>query len=119
MELPGPMYRRAILGGLLAGQRLAAMHGRRQNVGRAVGKPEAGTREGHLHHGSREIAGRVQHVLIRRGDPQAGGVIISSEVRGHEAPAGCGDQLRQHQDRLRGLHHYLHANFAEALQLIR
>ena len=53
----------------------------------AVGEPEAGAGVGDLHHVPGEVAGRMVHALVRRGDVAAGGVVVGAEVRGHAAAA--------------------------------
>ena len=67
----------------------------RHDVGGAVGEPDAGAGVGDLHHVLREIARRVVHVLVRRGDVAARGVVVRPEVRGDDAAARRGEQARQ------------------------
>jgi hypothetical protein len=54
-------------------------------------------------------------MLMRRGDSEARGVIVGSEVRS-DASSPCRlHQRRQHEDRLRRLDHHLHLYAASKL----
>ena len=61
----------------------------------------------------REIADRVEHVLVRGRDAAGGGVVVGAEMRGDDAAAAFGDQARQRdaavggEHRLRRLDHQL------------
>ena len=117
MNLPGVVNGHAILRDLLAGKQRAAMRRDRQDVGGAVGDTDARSGEMKLHHGAREIARRVEHVLVGRGDAEARGVIVSAEMSGGDAAARGFHQLRQNEKRLRSFDHQLHADGGEAVEL--
>ena len=68
-EPPCGVHRFAIFRALLRRERLAfarAMRTDRQNIGRAIGKMDAGAGERDQHHLPREIAGRMSHRLVAR-----------------------------------------------------
>src|SRR4029079_16003454 len=50
------------------------------HVSRVVGKPDAGAGKRNLHHVLCKVAGRMQHVLVRRSDVAACGVVVRAEV---------------------------------------
>ena len=91
------------------------MDGYGHDVGRAVGKPNAGSGKRHLHHLARKITSRMSHGLIRGGDTSSRGVIIGAEMRGNAAASRGGDQGQDLrfaalvENRLRRLDHQLDA----------
>ena len=66
-----------------------------------------------LHHVLREVAHRMQHVLVRGRDAAGRGVVVGAEMRGDDPAAAFGDEPRQRdaavgrEDRLRRLDHQL------------
>ena len=96
VELPGGVDDAAVFFALLGRERRAGVAGamRRdgQNVGGAIGEPEAGAGQGNLHHIAGEVAGGMEHVLVGGGDAAAGGVVIGAEVGGDAAAARSGHQ---------------------------
>src|SRR5205085_4894844 len=85
----------------------------RENIGRAVGKMNAGAGHRNEHDLAREIAGGMPHRLIGGGDPARSGVIVNAEVDASAAAFRGLDQRMQTEpalaidDRLRGLDHWL------------
>ena len=58
----------------------------RQNIGRAIREMNRRAGRRHLHHVFGELAGRMRHVLIRRGDVARGRVIVGAEMRSKDRP---------------------------------
>ena len=82
----------AALGGGERGARRGAMRPDRHDVGRAVRQPDAGARQRDLHHVLREVARRMQHVLMRGRDAARRRVVVGPEMRRDDAAAAFGDE---------------------------
>src|SRR5215213_11651818 len=99
VKLPRAMDHLTVLFDLLLRERRAAfdktMRRHRHDVCRAIGEPDAGPGKRNLHHVLREIAGRMQHVLVRSGDVAAGGVIVGTEMSGNATPFSSSKQQRE------------------------
>src|SRR5579863_9015140 len=86
VELPRGVDGRTILCSLLGSElnrtfcRTVQQHGK--NIRRAVGEPDASSRQGHLHDFASKVAGEVCHVLMRSSDIAPRRVVISPEMRG-------------------------------------
>lgn len=116
VQPPGAIYRFPVFILLRAGQLFSlirAMRRRRQDVRRAVGKPDAGPGKRHLHHVLGKIACGMIHYLICGSDAAACCVIVRAKMRGDAAPAGRIQKLRQArfpscvQNRLGRFNHHL------------
>ena len=66
---------------------VAFVRGDGQDVGGAVGDPDAGTGQSYLHNRTSKVAGVVQHILILGGDLTVSGVVVSAEVGASAATA--------------------------------
>src|ERR1044072_493411 len=86
VKFPGAVNDGAVFRFLFRGD-LAAVRGDRHDIGRAVGKPDAGSAKSDLHHTARKITGGMKHILVRGGDAAAGGVIVGDEMRRGAAAA--------------------------------
>src|SRR5215213_9030163 len=99
VQTPSSMHYVAILldlfGRECCGSLCGAMGRDGHDVGRAVGEPDASAAEGDLHHVAREVAGRMQHVLVRGCDAATGRVIVGPEMCGDAAPARRFEQKRE------------------------
>src|SRR5437879_2769538 len=84
MKSPGPMDNCAVFVNLVLRQLLSfssTTWSDRHDVGRAIREPDAGSGKRDLHHVLREIARRMHHVLVRRGNAAASRVVVGAEVR--------------------------------------
>src|SRR5260370_3559447 len=57
------------------------------DVRRAIREPDAGSGKRDLHHVLREIARRMHHVLVRRGNAATSRVVVGAEVRRYATAA--------------------------------
>ena len=111
VQPPGRMDRALVLALLFFAEVVALVGRDRHEGGRAVGEEDAGAGVRHLHHLLGEVAGRVAHVLVERGDVAARRVIVGAEVRRHHPAAGGPEELRKHRDAIgveKGLRHFDH-----------
>ena len=113
MQFPGAMDDRPVFGRLFSRQN-SAMRRNRHDIGRAVGHAGAGSGKTDLHEAACEVARRMGHLLVGRGDARVCRVIINTEMRRDASAARAVEQFRNAEPartvkkRLRGLDHKFH-----------